>query len=135
MTSGALDRSVQLYCGGDLQAALQELAVAEQHARALGDQIQVVNILVQRAGWLREAGRLDERDETLTEVDQLLAKFSRIDRDSVLANLRLEQGIGAKMAINFGLAEKLLREAEAQARSFPHELGPLPDILANLGMV
>src|ERR1035441_9453450 len=135
MTSGSLDRSVQLYCSGDLQAALQELAVAEQHARTLGNQSQLVNILVQRAGWLREAGRLDERDESLNRVNELLASLNGSDRDSALVGLQLERGIEAKIASNFSLAEKLLREAEVGARRFSREPELLSDILANLGMV
>jgi len=52
----SLGRSAKLHGSGDLQAALQELAIAEQHARAAGDKGALATILLQRIDWLREIG-------------------------------------------------------------------------------
>lgn len=129
----ALLHATQLYLSGDLRAALDELGKAEQLARAAGNNFVHAGILVQRASWLRERGKSHERRAVLAQLEQLVPQLEDDERNAVLAGLRLEQGIEAMRAGDFAKAEKLLREAETEARNHPWGITILSDVLANLG--
>ncbi len=124
-----------MYLHADLRTALDELSKAERLARAGGYNDLLAGILVQRWSWLRDFGRADERRAVLAEIDQLLPSLKDDERDPPLTHLRMEQGIDARRAGDFAAAEKLLREAETEARSHQWGIALLSDILANLGSV
>ncbi len=131
----SFERAYYVYRTSDLKNALQELAVAERLSLATGNNSLLVHILMQRAGWLREAGLLDEREVVLDRIDKLLPKLREEDRSYVLSSILMERGIEAKRATNFVLAEKMLREAESEARRHAWGMTVLSDILANLSAV
>ncbi len=131
----AFVHATQLYFRGDLRAALDELSKAEQLALAGRNEGLLAGILIQRASWLRERGQTDERSAVLTQIDQLVPLLKDDDRNMALTFLRLEQAIEASRAANFDKAEKLLCEAETEARKHHWGLAILSDVLANLGGV
>ena len=128
----AFEHAERVYLHADLRTALDELTKAERLARAGGYDGLLVGILVARTSGLRELGQADERRMVLAEIDRLLPCLKDDERSLALTHLRMEQGIDARRAGDFVAAEKLLREAEAEARS--HRWG-IAVILANLGSV
>jgi CHAT domain-containing protein len=128
--------AVRKYLQGDFRGGLEELAVAEEHTRASGDVILLSIILIQKAGMLRDLGRIDEGVKLLEEVEN---QFAQLPRETpvpaqrlVLIALRLEQGIVERDHGQFSEADRYLREAETEARNEQSGFLILSDVLANL---
>jgi tetratricopeptide (TPR) repeat protein len=125
------------YLTGDLSGAIEELDEVEKLAHSVNDDVLVVGILTNKAGYLREMGRTDESRKVLAEASDKFAKLPTRQRDIALTSLYLEKGIVAKNAGDMTLAENFLRQAADEARKHADDgrITSLSDILANLATV
>src|SRR4051812_40294729 len=90
-----LERATRRQFEGDTPAAIKILEKGEELARTLQDS-GLVYILIQKAGWLRELGRLEEAGRALREAELGCEQMS--SSAAPLPSLRMEQGIVARRA-------------------------------------
>ena len=121
--------SFESVCAGDLLAALQLLDTVVEQAGGRSD-VKVGAALLAQATMLREAGRAADSDAALRAAVALVDKASAPTRSMLRPLLLIEQGIRAKLAGQFELAERLLAEAAELSSDRPRMLAP---VLANLG--
>ena len=117
------------YHSGSHRQALQLLD--EAIAKAPGDDsAQRANLLLQKAGWLRESGDPEEAARALDDTARELDRLPRAGHKREWSLLRMEQGVTAKERGDFKAAEAFLAEAETLSR----EVGArdlLTDVFAN----
>lgn len=124
--------ATQRQFAGDTKAAIQILEHLEELARptkhpGLG------YVLIQKAGWLRELGRLKEAESALDEAESICRDMPAAI--APLPGLRMEQGVVARQAGDLPKAESLLKDAQSLVVGSPAEVLMMSDILANLSSV
>ena len=130
LDSAVLAEASNRYEAGDLLAALQLLDTVVEQAGGRSEDVEVGAALLAQATMLREAGRAADGDAALRAAVALVDKASAPARSMLRPLLLIEQGIRAKLAGQFELAERLLAEAAELSRDRPRMLAP---VLANLG--
>src|SRR5690242_5520404 len=123
-------QATRAYLGGNVKQALQLLDDAIgmlPHAAAQ----QRVFFLLQKAGWLRERGRVEEGANALAEAARELDDLPPVGHETEWSSLRMEQGIAARRRGDFGAAERLLGEARTLGEQSPTRDVDLTDVYAN----
>jgi CHAT domain-containing protein/tetratricopeptide (TPR) repeat protein len=134
-TSGALQRleaATKIYLAGDIAGALSALAYAERAAERAGESGLRTSMLAQRAGWLRESGRVAEARDALQAAENAFAHLSGEDAARAFVPIRLEQAALARDQGDLAAARTLLEQAAKAARSSSALRGILSDVLGNL---
>ncbi len=124
-----LARATQRQFAGDTDAAIGILEDLEKLARPSKNP-GLAYVLIQKAGWLRELGRIKEAQSALDEAESLSHELPAADFP--LPGLRMEQGIVARRAGDLPKAESFLKDARRLAMGSPIEVVMMSDILANL---
>ena len=127
-----LRKATEHQLAGETETALRMLDELEQLARDTSH-ATLAPILIQKAGWLRELGRLDEARPSLQEAESLIGAPSGMK--GFMPSLLMEQGHVARRASDFSHAESLLKEAQTLAKGSTIEILMMSDILANLSAV
>jgi CHAT domain-containing protein len=122
--------ATQMYMGGNVRDAIEELSRGQLLAASKSDDAGVAMILVQKAGWLREIGRMDDGNKCLEQAQDGLSRVGPEMKRFILVLFLQEKGIFAKRGGDTKLAIRLLEQATAEAREDDHPL--LSDVLANL---
>jgi CHAT domain-containing protein/Flp pilus assembly protein TadD len=131
-TGRLISRADAAYQSGNLRQALQLLD--EATALVPGDDaVQLSILLVQKAGWLRDSGCLEDAASTLRNSVREVGRLPVSGHESLWSWLRMEQGRTAKRQGDLKAAEAFLAEAETLAKKSPeHERDvTLPDVYAN----
>jgi tetratricopeptide (TPR) repeat protein len=129
------DRAMSRYVTGDLLGAIGELEGVCQIAqsRSARDQFASVLALIQKAGWLREVGRIKEGLDCLRQAELCLPTPPDDMQPELRIGLSLEQAIVTKRRGDLAAAEELLLKAKDLATQ--HRSETMSDVLANLAMV
>jgi CHAT domain-containing protein len=122
--------ATQMYMGGNVRDAIEELSRGQLLAVSTSDDAGLAMILVQKAGWLREIGRMEGGKECLERAQDVMNRLGREMDPLILVLFLQEKAIIAKRTGNIKLAVQLLEQALAEARKdVPTALS---DVLANL---
>jgi CHAT domain-containing protein/Tfp pilus assembly protein PilF len=131
-TGRLFSRATAAYVSGDIRQALQLLD--EAAALVPGDDAaQLSLLLLQKAGWLREGGYVEDAASTLRNAVREVERLPVSGHEAVWSLLRMEQGRVAKRQGDFKAAEAFLAEAETLAEESPEQERDLnlPDVYAN----
>ena len=129
--AGLLAEANRHYQSGDLSKALQTLDLAVRATEGRADFGRAV-VLLAKATWLREAGDVEQSGSVLSTLEAVVNGLAPDVPRLLLAMLRAEQGIRAKLGAEFDSAARLLVEASELSRDAP---GVLSSVLSNLGDV
>jgi tetratricopeptide (TPR) repeat protein len=122
--------ATQMYMRGNVRDAIEELSRGLLLAVSKGDDAGLAMILVQKAGWLREIGRMDDGKECLERAQDVMNRPGREIDPLMLVRFHQEKAIIAKRTGNIKLAVQVLEQAVVEARrNVPTALS---DVLANL---
>ena len=131
-TGRLFSRATAAYQSGNIRQALQLLD--EATALVPGDDaVQLSLLLMQKAGWLRESGSVEDAASTLRNAVREVERLPVSGHETQWSLLRMEQGRTAKRQGDFKAAEAFLAEAETLARKSPEQERDLnlPDVYAN----
>ena len=131
-TGRLFSRATAAYVSGDIRQAVQLLD--EAAALVPGDDAaQLSLLLLQKAGWLRESGYVEDAATTLRNAVRKVERLPVSGHEAVWSLLRMEQGRVAKRQGDFKAAEAFLAEAETLAKESPEQERDLnlPDVYAN----
>jgi CHAT domain-containing protein/tetratricopeptide (TPR) repeat protein len=127
-----LAEATRRWFAGESDSAIRILEQLEGLARP-GKHQGLAFVLIQKAGWLRELGRLNDARLALDEAEVLCAAMPA--EVAPVCGLRMEQGIVARQAGDLPKAEAMLKDAQRLAMGSPVEVVMMSDILANLSSV
>lgn len=128
-----LECATNKYFSDTILAAVKELEIGEKELSSVNDSKGIFAVLLQKSGWLREMGNVEEGLKSLKQAEALFESLDYNETNIEFCFLRLEQGTYQKKVLgNSELAEKYYLEAKVAAEK--HELGDfvMSDILANL---
>ena len=131
-TGRLLSRATAAYQSGNIRQALQLLD--EATALVPGDDAaQLSLLLLQKAGWLRESGQVEDAASTLRDAVREVERLPVSGHETEWSLLRMEQGRTAKRQGDFKAAAAFLAEAETLAKKSPEQQRDLnlPDVYAN----
>jgi CHAT domain-containing protein len=122
--------ATQMYTGGNIRGAVEELSRGELLAASASDDMGLAMVLVQEAGWLRELGRMGDGKACLERAQDVVSRVGPGNDRFILVQFLQEKAIIAKRTGNIKLAVQLLEQAVAEARK--NVPTTLSDVLANL---
>ena len=125
-----LTEATRFYTSGQLGKALTVVDEALKQASAQKHGV-LVGAMIQKAGWLREAGQAAQASEVLSAAEEELQKRAPGGGGFEWSSLRLEQAHLAQLRGDLTAAESLLTKAEALARESKAADIQLPDVYAN----
>jgi CHAT domain-containing protein/TolA-binding protein len=125
-----LGEATELYAGGQLGRALTVVDEALRQASAQQHRI-LPSAMIQKAGWLREAGQTAPAAALLAAAEQELQRSDQGGASFEWSGLRTEQAALSQLGGDYIEAESLLAAAEALAREGPAAELQLPDVYAN----
>lgn len=131
MTGDELSAAAARYDQGDIGGALDILDRVRAEAARTGDRELVFVTSLQKAGWLRDAGRMAEAATALRESETYAADLPREGHEALWSSLLMEQALVAQRRGDFATADTLLSDAEDMARQGALADLQVPDVLVN----
>ncbi len=125
-----LGQATALYDAGHAGEALQVLDGAIGRLEATEDQLRPF-LMLQKAGWLRETGHLEDAVQALNEVEAELTRLPAVGHEAEQSNLLMEKALVERQRGEFDHADDLFAEAEVVGRRSSASELVVPDVLAN----
>jgi CHAT domain-containing protein len=124
-----LKEATSIYVSGESNQAFRLLDEAISKV-SVNEKLRA-DLILQKAGWLRESGHTDDAAKTLDAAAKEVDRLPRSGHEMEWSWLRLEQGLAAQRRGDPKAAEALFAEAEELARQSPAQDVQLTDVFAN----